>query len=60
MADMSEFRIGKGAEEVVTVDFMLLTQNRVKTARNKIWYLINNQKTTDFKYLGLDIMKHKR
>jgi len=45
---------------VVTVDFMLLTQNRVKTARNKIWYPINNHKTTNFQYLGLDIMTHKR
>ena len=60
MADMSEFRIGKGSEKVVTVDFMLLTQNRVKTARNKIWYPINNHKTTNFQYLGLDIMTHKR
>jgi len=60
MVDMSEFRIGKGAEEVVTVDFMLLTQNRVKTARNKIWYLINKHKTTNFQYLGLDITKPKR
>jgi len=30
MADGSEFRIGNGAEQVVTVDFMLLTHNRVK------------------------------
>lgn len=60
MADMSEFLIGKGAEEVFTFNFMLLTQNRVKTARNKILYLINNHKTTNFQYLGLDIMKPKR
>jgi len=60
MAHGSEFRNGKGAEEVVTVDFMLLTHSRVKTARNKIWYLINKHETTNFQYLGLDIMKPKR
>ena len=58
MADGSGFRIGKGAEEVVTVDFMLLTQNRVKSALTKSD--INNHKTTNFQYLGLDIMNLRR
>lgn len=56
MADMSEFRIGKGAEEAVTVAFVTNPEPS-KTAYNKIWYLINKHKN---QYLGLDIMQPKR